>query len=70
MAERVQREQWEHTSTVLCMIANVNRDPKKGRAYKPRDFNPFYASEGGGRVPIRKNTIQMLKAFVRGRKGG
>jgi len=27
------------------MIANANRDPKKTRAYKPSDFDPYSARE-------------------------
>ncbi len=25
----------------MALIANVNRDPKKGRPFKPEDFNPY-----------------------------
>lgn len=41
MAEARVSEQWNHTSHVLCMIANAHRDPKKTSAFKPQDFNPF-----------------------------
>jgi len=35
------RDNWAHTSAVLALVANVNRDPKKTRAYKPSDFDPY-----------------------------
>ena len=35
-----QREMWNHTSHVLCLVANANRDPKRSKALKPSDFNP------------------------------
>ena len=25
----------------MALLANINRDPKKGRAFSPSDFNPF-----------------------------
>lgn len=36
---------------VASVIANVNRDPKKGRPYRPDDFMPKYgeATKQGGR---------------------
>lgn len=39
MATGRQKDQWGHTSHVLCILANVNRDPKRP-AFKPADFNP------------------------------
>jgi hypothetical protein len=41
MAEARGRDNWAHTSAVLALIANVNRDPKKTRAFKPADFDPY-----------------------------
>ena len=41
MAEGLGRERWAHTSMILTLIANVNRDSKKTRAFKPDDFNPY-----------------------------
>jgi len=40
MAEARCRERWAHTSAVLALIANVHRDPKRSRVFKPADFNP------------------------------
>jgi len=41
MAEARGRDNWAHTSAVLALVANVNRDPKKTRPYKPADFDPY-----------------------------
>ena len=42
MAEAKVKHNWTHTSSVLAMIANVNRDKKKKPSpFKPDDFNPF-----------------------------
>jgi len=52
------------------MLANVNRDPKKSRPYKPADFNP-YARRTEQRVVITKDNMDVLKtAFLKkGREG-
>ena len=53
---------WNHTASVLAMLVNIHRDPRKGRALKPADFHPAL---------IRKNSIPLpaditvLKALVR-----
>ncbi len=45
MAEARGREAWGHTSAILTLIANVNRDPKKTRPFKPSDFDPYSARD-------------------------
>ena len=40
MAEARQREQWNHTASLLALLANCHRDPKKTRPYKPAQFHP------------------------------
>ncbi len=45
MAEARGRDNWAHTSAALALVANVNRDPKKTRAYKPSDFDPYSARD-------------------------
>lgn len=67
MAEARGRDNWAHTSAVLAMLANANRDPKKTRAYKPSDFDPYRA-----RPATAKASIDVLKTvFVdpSGQKG-
>jgi len=64
------REAWNHTAAVLAMIANVNRDPKKHRVFRPDDFNPY---AGGGRwkqgTAITTDNIRILKkAFIDNRR--
>jgi hypothetical protein len=41
MAEARAQHTWAATSSVLAMLANVNRDPKKTRPFSPSDFNPL-----------------------------
>jgi hypothetical protein len=40
MAEGRQQERWQHTASLLALIANCHRDPKRRRPYTPEDFLP------------------------------
>ena len=52
MADSSSREAWAHTSTVLAMLANVNRDPKKTGPFKPSDFDPHTARKRPSKASI------------------
>jgi hypothetical protein len=41
MADSRGKDNWNHTSSVLAMLFNINRDPKKQRAISPDVFNPY-----------------------------
>lgn len=41
MCEARNREEWHRTSSLLAMLVNVNRDPKRGRPVSPADLNPY-----------------------------
>jgi hypothetical protein len=72
MAQAAARERWARTSAVLALIANVNRDPKKTRPFKPLDFDPYAAPQAPAQgIEVNSETIEMLKsAFLeRGREG-
>jgi len=61
------QEHWQHTSVVLAMLANTHRDPKRTRAFKPSDFDPYSKK----REKIRVTDMSALKAaFVRQKSGG
>jgi hypothetical protein len=48
----------------MALIANVNRDPKKSRPFKPADFNPYAAMDRRNEV-IEVHDMAVLKdAFV------
>ena len=70
MTEAIGREAWNHTSSVLAMLANANRDPKKSpRAFKPSDFNPYAKRKITG-MAITKENIGILKdVFVKDKQG-
>lgn len=62
MAEGQGRERWAHTSLLAAILANTNRDPKKGRPLKPDDFNPYATKRGGAdSIEVNGNTIGLMK---------
>jgi hypothetical protein len=68
MAEAKSRQAWNHTSAILAMLANVHRDAKKTRAYRPADFHPHRRME---KPTITKVGISVLKqVFVDRQPGG
>jgi len=66
MAEGEQMLQWGQTASVLAMLANANRDPKKKPgAFRPEDFNPWAGRERKRKRAAVKGGIEMLKVFVK-----
>jgi len=65
MAEARGREAWGHTSAILTLIANVNRDPKKTRPFKPSDFDPYSAKDKRGEAIELKDMAVLREAFNR-----
>ena len=66
MAEGLGRERWAHTSVLCALIANANRDPKKGRAYRPRDFDPYAREQRRRRIADRQD-LSILKEALEAR---
>jgi hypothetical protein len=70
MAEARNRVAWEHTASVLAMLFNINRDPKRARERTARDFNPYYRRRQTKGIPLTADTLHMLKTVFVDRKGG
>jgi hypothetical protein len=60
MAEGRSAFLWSHTSHVLALIANVNRDPKKQRAFRPADFNPHASNRGQPIIKVKMKDVKDL----------
>ncbi|MBE3100137.1 MAG: hypothetical protein IMZ44_23710 [Planctomycetes bacterium] len=69
MAEARGRDEWGRMSSLLALIANVNRDPRRSRPFKPADFNPYEARRPGAGIPLTKKNIRLLKKVFVDRKG-
>lgn len=71
MAEAKQRDAWNHTSQVLAMLYNCNRNPKRDRALKPADFHPFPKRRPQPSKRVSGKGLRILRdVFVKkGKKG-
>ena len=67
MVEGKGRFDWAQTSSLMAHAVNLMRDPKKGKAASPNDFNPF--AEKPERIVLKgKEMLDALKAaFIRKR---
>ena len=63
MSESRCRFEWSQTSSVLAMLANVNRDPKKHGPYRPEDFHPLKRRASTEGIRITKSSIGVLKVL-------
>jgi len=64
--EARQRSMWAPFSSLMALIANVNRDAKRHpRPYSPADYDPFSKSIRQPRgIPITPQNIHLLKAMI------
>ena len=58
---------WRHTSAVMALTANVNRDPKKGRLFAPSDFDPHDTT--GQREDVIEVTPETVSEFKKAFRG-
>ena len=68
MAEGHSRDKWSRLSALLALTANCHRDPKKGRALRPSDFDPF-GKERGQVIEVSRENIGLLKDALTKGKG-
>jgi hypothetical protein len=68
MAEGHGRDEWGRASVLLALVANCHRDPKKGRAMRPDDYNPF-GKDAGEVIQVDTTNIAALKEAFLARKG-
>ena len=69
MADARHRDEWNHTSALLALLANCHRDPKKHRAFKPGDFHPQPAKQREP-APLPPADITLLKTVFVDRPQG
>ena len=70
MAQARQQDHWNHTASLMALLANINRDPKRGRALTPADFHPLQnvRRQTQTEKPL-KGQIGMLKAVFVDQRG-
>lgn len=61
MAEARQKHDWSQTSSLMALIANAHRDPKKHGPFKPTDFDPTSRSQS---QPLRVDVAVLKDVFI------
>jgi len=67
MAESRSKAEWGRTASLMALLANVNRDPKKHRPFRPSDFDPHEAQEP--EVRLKGDIEVLIRTFVNGNQG-
>jgi len=61
MAEALRKHDWSMTSSMMALIANAHRDPKKHGPFKPTDFDPTSRSHA---QPIKTGVGVLKDVFI------
>jgi hypothetical protein len=62
MADARVRDEWQRTASLMALLANCHRDPKK-RAFRPSDFDPFAKAA----KPIQVGVEVLKDLFIHGK---
>ena len=68
MVEGRGKFEWSQTASLMALAANLVRDPKKGKAASPADFNPFAQRPPKPVLKGKEMRAALKAAFVRDRK--
>jgi len=58
MAEARAKDEWARSSALMALLANCHRDPKKTRALRPSDFDPF--AKRPAPIPIDMDSLKAV----------
>lgn len=51
--------EWNHTASLMALLANINRDPKKQSSpFKPEDFHPLMPKKPKSAVALTMNDLK------------
>lgn len=67
MTKARQNDLWWHTASVIAVLVNAHRDPKKSQPAKPSDFHPETVAKRrvpAGRMRLTRGNVGLLKAMV------
>uniref|UniRef100_A0A7C4LJ03 Uncharacterized protein n=1 Tax=Schlesneria paludicola TaxID=360056 RepID=A0A7C4LJ03_9PLAN len=64
MADAASRDRWQHTASLMALLANAHRDPKKTRPLKPIDFHPHRKPSPKPPAPPKADISVLKTVFV------
>lgn len=77
MLQGCRREAWSHTGQILCLLANIHRDPQKRRQpFEPDEWNPYAERKAPTKLTPEQeqqiaefDRLMLQKAFQTGARG-
>lgn len=60
MVEGRQEAAWAHTASLIALLINLHRDPKRSQPVKPEDFMPGEKPE-----EVSKFDVERFRLFVK-----
>lgn len=64
MAEAKGRYDWNQTSSLMALMVNLVRDPRRGKPAAPSDFNPY--AQATSKPVLRGKNLSILRdVFVK-----
>jgi len=52
---------WDHTASILTLIYNINRDPKKSTAVNVEKLHPYSGKKRKSGILITNENVHLLK---------
>ncbi len=69
MADGAQEQAWNHTSAIVAMIAEVNRDSKRrSRPFTATEFHPYHGKKFSRGIRLKTGNLHILKSVFVDRK--
>jgi len=66
MLDGKQRHDWSIAASVMSVMANLQRDPKRSRRLNPSDFDPFMKRSSVQR-PVKVDVSVLKDVFIDGK---
>ena len=63
MLDGRQRHDWSIAASVMSVMANLHRDPKRSRRLNPSDFDPFMTRQR----PVKVDVSVLKDVFIDGK---
>ena len=65
MSNARQSEKWNHTASLMALIANINRNTKKRRRpFQPKEFHPDHHAQSRPKPEIHRGKGFARKCFL------
>jgi len=63
MLDGKQRHDWSIAASVMSVMANLQRDPKRSRRLNPSEFDPFMKNQ----LPVKVGVSVLKDVFIDGK---